>query len=84
LRKNDAAMRVGNYIALNTSDANVYSYLRQYKDTANIVVLNMSATKQTATFDLSKQGLSGSHAVTLLQIGAEVPNGAFASVTLAP
>jgi len=84
LRKNDAALREGNYVALNTTDHNVMSYLRQYKDTAVIVVLNMSATKQTPTFDLTKQGLAAAQAATLAQNGAEVPAGTFKSVTLAP
>ena len=84
LRKNDAALRDGSYVALNTTDPNVMSYLRQYKDTAVIVVLNMSAARQTANFDLRKQSLVGAQASTLMQNGAEVPAGAFQSVTLAP
>jgi len=84
LRKHDAALREGNYVALNTTDRNVMSYLRQYKNTAVIVVLNMSATTQTANFDLSKQALAGAQAATLLQNGAEASAGAFQSVTLAP
>jgi len=84
LRKNDATLREGNYVALNTGDRNVMSYLRQYKDTAVIVVLNMSATNQTVTFDLTGQGLAGAKASTLLHNGAEVPNGAFKTVVLAP
>jgi alpha-glucosidase len=84
LRKNDADLREGSYLALNTTDPNVMSYLRQYQDSAVLVVLNMCATKQTLTFDLAKQGFSGAQAATLAQNGAEVPTGAFKSVTLAP
>ena len=84
LRKNDPDLREGNYLALNTADPNVMSYLRQYRDSAVLVVLNMSASKQTLVFDLAKQGFSGAQAATLVQNGAEVPTGAFQSVTLAP
>jgi alpha-glucosidase len=84
LRKNDADLREGDYIALNTTDPNVMSYLRRYQNTAVLVVLNMSASKQTPTFDLAQQGFSGVPAVTLVQNGAEAPGGAFTSVTLAP
>jgi alpha-glucosidase len=58
LRRNNPAVREGKYVALNESDPNVLSYLRQYKDQAVLVVLNMSAAPQKVSFDLSGQGFS--------------------------
>ncbi|HEY1264404.1 MAG TPA: alpha-glucosidase [Terriglobales bacterium] len=59
LRHNDEALLDGNYVALNESDANVLAYLRQYKEHAVLVVLNMSGAPQTATFDLLGRGIPG-------------------------
>ena len=84
LRKTEGALRDGKYLALNGTDPNVLSYLRQSKDGAVIVVLNMSATKQTPTFELAAQGLAGARATTLLANGADEPKGAFKTVSLAP
>jgi alpha-glucosidase len=66
LRHHDPALRDGDYIALNEDDPNVLSYLRKHKDDAVLVVLNMSASPQTAKFDLKSQGVSGVNAKTLL------------------
>ena len=57
LRHTEKALLDGDYIALNTADPNVLSYVRRYKDDAVLVVLNMSATEQKVTFDLSSLGL---------------------------
>jgi len=84
LRKTDAALREGKYIELNGSDPSVMSFLRQYKESAIIVVLNMSATKQQPSFDLAAQGLAGAQATALLQNGATPAQGAFKTVSLAP
>ena len=84
LRKTDSALREGKYIELNGSDPNVMSFLRQYTESAIIVVLNMSATKQQPNFDLAAQGLAGSQATALLQNGATPAQGAFKTVSLAP
>jgi alpha-glucosidase len=56
LRRGEPAFREGKYVGLNESDPNVMSYLRQSGDETLLVVLNMSATKQQPSFDLSKQG----------------------------
>jgi alpha-glucosidase len=84
LRKEDPALREGNYIPLNGSDPNVLTYLRQYKDSAILVVLNMSATKQEPSFDLTAQGLAGVKPTALLANGAAAASGALKSVTLEP
>jgi alpha-glucosidase len=66
LRHKNRALLDGDYVALNQDDPNVMSYLRVYKDDAVLVVLNMSAEPQKASFNLSAQGLSSSQAKTLL------------------
>ena len=66
LRREDPALREGEYIPLNEDQPSVVSYLRRYKNQAVLVVLNMSGTNQKVSFDLSRQGFSGSKATTLL------------------
>jgi alpha-glucosidase len=66
LRHTDPALLEGRYIALNQSDSKVLSYLRQYKDEAVLVVLNMSGAEQSVKFDLTKQGFGKSRPTTLL------------------
>jgi hypothetical protein len=51
----------------------VLSYLRQYKDEAVLVVLNMSAAQQKASFDLKPHGISAGQANTLLTTLAGKP-----------
>src|SRR5205823_13234702 len=53
LHHTDPALVEGNYVALNESDPNVVAYVRQYKDRAVLVALNMSGAAQKASFDLS-------------------------------
>jgi alpha-glucosidase len=57
VRHTEKALLYGEYIALNTDDPNVLSYLRRYQDDAVLVILNMSASEQSITFDLSSLGL---------------------------
>ena len=73
LRRNNPAVREGKYVALNESDPNVLSYLRQYKDQAVLVVLNMSAAPQKVNFDLSGQGFSSAKLKPLVSTTAR-PN----------
>jgi alpha-glucosidase len=56
LRHQNRALLDGEYIALNQDDPNVLSFLRKYKDEAVLVVLNMSGTPQTVTFNSAPQG----------------------------
>jgi len=60
LRHSNEALLDGSYTALNEDDPNVMSYLRSYKGKAVLVALNMSATPQKATFNLSPQGFGRS------------------------
>ena len=70
---------------MNEDDPNVLSYLRRYKDQAVLVVLNMSAGKQRATFDLAAQGFSGAKATTKLTTMRKGPKeNSVSSITLEP
>ena len=56
LRHTNLALLEGSYTALNEEDANVMSYLRNYKGKAVLVMLNMSGGPQKTTFNLTSQG----------------------------
>jgi alpha-glucosidase len=85
LRHENSALREGDYIALNENDPNVLSYLRRYKDEAVLVVLNMSASSQKVSFDLTSQGLKASKATTVLTTGkANRQSASLRSVSLEP
>jgi glycosidase len=66
LRHTNEALLEGSYIALNEDDPNVMSYLRSYKGTGVLVVLNMSDAPRKTTFNLSKQGFGRSTLKTLI------------------
>jgi alpha-glucosidase len=83
LRHTDEALLEGEYVPLNESDPNVISYLRQYKNEAVLVVLNMSPTPQTATFDLTPQGFAKAKSKTILTTMKPEPSGTD-QVALAP
>ncbi len=66
LRHTNQALLEGSYTALNEDDPNVMSYLRSYKGKAVLVALNMSASPQKATFNLSPQGFGQASLKTLI------------------
>jgi len=66
LRHTNQALLEGSYVALNKNDPNVMSYLRSYKGEAVLVALNMSATTQKTTFNLSGQGFTQTILNTLI------------------
>jgi alpha-glucosidase len=66
MRHTEPALLEGEYIALNTDDPNVYTYMRRYKDEAILVVLNMSASSQKVRFDLAAQGFTSPKLSVLL------------------
>jgi alpha-glucosidase len=66
LRRTHVVLLEGSYTALNEDDAHVMSYLRSYKGTGVLVVLNMSDSARKAKFDLSKQGFGRSTLKTLI------------------
>jgi alpha-glucosidase len=85
LRHQDAALRDGEYVALNEGDPNVLSYLRRYKDEAVLVVLNMSSSPQKASFDLQPHGLTATKATTMLTTGkADQQSASLGSISLEP
>ena len=57
LHHQNLALLDGDYVALNQDDPNVLAYLRRYKNEAVLVVLNMSATAQHVSFNLSSRGI---------------------------
>jgi alpha-glucosidase len=67
LRHKNRALLDGNYTALNESDANVFSYLRVYKDRGVVVTLNMSDTPQNVKLELKGKGVAS--AKSLLATG---------------
>ena len=75
LRHSDPALLEGRYVPLNENDPNVLSYLRQYKDEAVLVVLNMSGKSQNVRLDLTAQGYGKSAATTLLTTIKPEPTG---------
>ena len=66
LRHTNKALLEGSYIALNENDANVMAYLRSYKGKAVLVALNMSASPQKVSFNLTDQGFPNSVLATLV------------------
>src|SRR5205823_14034912 len=83
LHHTDPALVEGNYLALNEDDQNILAYVRQYKDRAVLVALNMSGAQQKASFDLSGQGF-GATAKALLTSHADVEQSNLKEVTLQP
>jgi alpha-glucosidase len=65
LRKTHPALLDGKYVPLNEDDQNVLAYLRSYKGQNVLVVLNMSATQQKVSLDLSSKGVKEKSAKTL-------------------
>ena len=86
LRRSNPALRDGTEILLNTSDANVLSYLRLSPDGkhAVVVALNCTAQKHTVHFDLASYGLHSTHARTLLHSGAVAEHVALHHLHLPP
>jgi alpha-glucosidase len=66
LRHQDPVLREGEYVPLNERDPNLLSYLRRNKKEAVLVVLNMSATQQMASFNLRPQNFTSNKGSLLL------------------
>ncbi len=72
LRHTNKVLLDGNYVALNTDDPNVLSYLRSYHGDSVLVALNMSGTPQKASLSLPGGGsTSGSFKALLATPGAD-------------
>jgi alpha-glucosidase len=67
LRKENAALRDGEFALVNGADKNVLSFLRKTKDGQTVLVaVNCSAGIHTVAYDLAAQGVKGSEGKTLL------------------
>lgn len=75
LRHTNAVLLDGNYSALNEDDPNVLSYLRSYQGKSVLVALNMSASAQKASFNLTGQGSSPATLNRLLATPGAEANG---------
>ena len=84
MRHKNAALLEGDYVAVNDTDPNVYSYLRRYKDKAVLVSINLSPEPQKVSFDLSAQGFGAKQAKTLLTSNQAGATQSLAGVSLAP
>ena len=84
LRHREHALLDGDYVALNQDNPNVLSYLRRYKDEAVLVVLNMSATAQQVSLNLSEDGFPSAKTTTLLTTSAAAASGQLDQVALDP
>jgi len=84
LRRHESALLDGDYVALNQDNPNVLSYLRRYKNEAVLVVLNMSATAQRVSFNLSEQGFSSTKTTTLLTTSTQTPGSQLNQIALEP
>jgi alpha-glucosidase len=84
LRHRNLALLEGDYLPLNESDTNVLSYLRRYKDEAVLVALNMSASTQPVTFDLTQQGFPAAKVKPLLTTLSTPPKGRLGEFSMEP
>lgn len=84
LRHSDQALLEGDYVALNTEDPNVMSYLRRHNGRAVLVVLNMSNGVQKASYDLSGQGFGAKQARTLVSTDGKTGSINLGDVALHP
>jgi alpha-glucosidase len=84
LRRNEPALRDGKYIAVNTDDQNVLSYLRRNSAGESVLVaLNMSGSSQTIKYNLARQGVQGKTAKPLAGFGDKA-SVSLSDVTLPP
>jgi alpha-glucosidase len=68
LRRDNPALHSGKLTMLNDTDGNVLSWMRQAPgQPAVVVACNFTATPQKVSLDLSKQGISGKLAKTLMK-----------------
>jgi alpha-glucosidase len=84
IRHSNEAVREGKYVPLNPDDDHVLSYLRQYKNAAVLVALNMSSTPQKVAFDLAPQGFASATLRPLLATDGAGQPGSAASLELQP
>jgi alpha-glucosidase len=84
LRHQERALLYGDYVALDPDNPKLLSYLRRYKNEAVLVVLNMSASSQQISLNLSEDGFASPKATPLLTTSAVAPNGQIDQIALDP
>ena len=84
-RHTNPALLDGSYMALNVDDPDIISYLRQYKDHAVLVVINMSMSARSVSFDLSAQGFTAPNTKTLVtDLNSPPKSGKLESLAMEP
>ena len=86
MRRTNPALRDGANIMVNTSDQNVLSYQRKNPGAGPsvLVAMNFTAQPRIVSFDLKNQGISETHAQTLLQNGGIAKSVSLSHVALPP
>ena len=84
LRHKEPALADGSYVPLNEDDPNVLTYLRKGKDDAVLVILNMSGTQQSVSFNLAPAGFTTPKLSVLLTTVPLPASGAAESLALPP
>ncbi len=84
LRHDNQALLDGKYVALLENNSSVLAYLRQYKDRAVLVALNMSGTPQKVQLDLAPQGVSTKSVQTLLTTSSDKTARTLPALSLEP
>jgi alpha-glucosidase len=83
LKKQDSALRDGAETMLNTGDDHVLSWLRKSDSgEAVVVACNFSDQPQTVSFDLSGQGIHGTHMKTLMKTPGAADPASLTSIQL--
>jgi alpha-glucosidase len=84
LRRDQAALRDGEYVALNPQDPNVFAFVRRYKGEAVLVALNMSASNQTVKLDLGLAGFPSPKMTVLLTTSPNAATEVLDELTIGP
>jgi alpha-glucosidase len=61
LRKSDPALRNGSQQSINTTDKDVFAFVRKSSDRAVVVALNMSSKQRTVALDWAAHSITGTH-----------------------
>ncbi len=75
LRHTDPALREGKWILINEADQNVLAYLRQYRNEAVLVTLNLSGQEQRVPLELGSKNIVPASLRSLLTTSGATQNG---------
>ena len=84
MRHTNPALLEGAYVALNTNDPHVLSYMRSYKGQNVLVVLNMSDAPQKVNLNLASKKIRAKSAKTLLSSFAAPGKVSTRSISMEP